>query len=81
MFRALAELTVVHRTPAVFVGHLISGVQIMRGWIILNGLVGVSSVSAIVSGMTSSIGIKSLSVLSLVLLGLTLITKTIRGRA
>ena len=42
----------------------------MRGWIILNGLVGVSSASAIVSGMTSSIGIKSLSVLSLVLLGL-----------
>jgi hypothetical protein len=27
MFRALAELTVVHRTPAVSVGHLISGVQ------------------------------------------------------
>jgi len=53
----------------------------MRGWIILNGLVGVSSVSAIVSGMTSSIRIKSLSVLSVVLLGLTLITKTIRGRA
>jgi hypothetical protein len=52
----------------------------MRGWIILNGLVGVCGVSAVAAGITSSIGIKSLSVLSLLLLGLTLATKTIRGR-
>jgi hypothetical protein len=52
----------------------------MRGWIILNGLVGVSGLSALAAGVTSSIGIKSLSVLSLLLLGLTLVTKTIRGR-
>jgi hypothetical protein len=52
----------------------------MRGWIILNGLVGVGAVSAVATGIASSIGIKSLSVLSLILLGLTLVTKTIRGR-
>ena len=57
------------------------GVQeTMRGWIILNGLVSIGGLSAIAAGITSSIGIKSLSVLALVLLTLTLATKTIRGR-
>ena len=53
----------------------------MRGWIILNGLVSVGGLSAIAAGISTSIGIKSLSVLALVLLALTLATKTIRGRA
>lgn len=52
----------------------------MRGWIILNGLVSVGGLSAIAAGIASSIGFKSLSVLALVLLALTLATKTIRGR-
>jgi len=53
----------------------------MRGWIILDGLVSFGAASAVVSGMTSSVGIKSLCALSAVLLVLTLMTKTIRGRA
>ena len=52
----------------------------MRGWIILNGLVSAGGLSAIAAGITHSIGIKSLSVLTLVLFALTLVTKTIRGR-
>jgi hypothetical protein len=43
-------------------------------------LVSVGSLSAIAAGLASSIGIKSLSALALILLGLTLATKTIRGR-
>jgi hypothetical protein len=43
-------------------------------------LVSAFGLSAIAAGMASSIGIKSLSVLALILLGLTLATKTIRGR-
>jgi hypothetical protein len=53
----------------------------MRGWIILNGLVSVGGVSAVAAGITSSMGVKGLSVLALLLLALTLMTKTIRGRA
>jgi hypothetical protein len=53
----------------------------MRGWIILNALISVGALSALAAGITSSIGIKSLSAVALVLLALTLITKTIRGRA
>lgn len=52
----------------------------MRGWIILNVMVGIAGVSAVVAG-TSSIGIKSASVLALLLLALTLATKAMRGRA
>ena len=55
--------------------------KIMRGWIILNALVSVGALSALAAGITSSIGIKSLSAVAVVLLALTLITKTIRGRS
>ena len=41
----------------------------------------INALSALAAGITSSIGIKSLSAVALVLLALTLITKTIRGRA
>ena len=52
----------------------------MRGWIIINFLISAGGLSALASGITSSIGIKSLSVVALVLLALTVATKTIRGR-
>jgi hypothetical protein len=53
----------------------------MRGWIILDGLVGFGGLSAVISGLTSSAGIKSVIVVALSLLALSLMTKAVRGRA
>ena len=53
----------------------------MRGWIILDGLIGFGGLSAVVSGITSSIGMKGLSAIALLLLILTFMARYVRGRA
>jgi hypothetical protein len=53
----------------------------VRGWIILDSIIGVSGSCAIVSGLTHSAGIKSVSLLALTLLAVNLSAKLIRARA
>jgi hypothetical protein len=66
--------------PAVRVQEEYPKESSMRGWILLDGLIGVGGVSAVASG-TSSIGIKGLTAMALFLLFLTLMTRAVRGRA
>ena len=55
--------------------------QSVRGWIILDGIIGVSGSSAVVCGLTHSAGIKSVSLLALTLLAVNLSAKLVRIRA
>ncbi|MEO5926406.1 MAG: hypothetical protein ABIR70_21465 [Bryobacteraceae bacterium] len=52
----------------------------MRGWIILFGLLGMSSLGAIGLG-DASVGVKGLGAISMSLCVLTLLTNVVRGRA
>ena len=53
----------------------------MRGWIILDSIIGVSGSCAVVSGLTHSMGIKTVSLLALTLLAVNLSAKLVRVRA
>ena len=60
---------------------LVGKEQSVRGWIILDGIIGVSGSFAVVCGLTHSAGIKSVSLLALTLLAVNLSAKLVRVRA
>ena len=53
---------------------------VMRGWIMLHSLVGVSSLTAVAAG-SSSFALKGLSLLTLTLVALGVLSGVFRGRA